>query len=610
MKLSRLVRNRLIGAARRAAGPLAELRSRNGRRVVTLEEVSRRLELLLAAMYGRPMRVASSREKGDDVVVLPARLEAPDGEAMAMARYRLMAIEQGARLARGTRAFRPPDDPLVRDLFVVAEGASIDAEIAARAPGLAPLLEAQRQADLSRRPSTRGLAPLERAAELVLQRHLASNGAADGLARTGSPAESLAWANATAARLRAECGPQRRDYRRLHVVGTWAGPRESWRRVESELEPIPVFSDIRAATVATTHDVGRPAPRSGTPPPGSGEAPSAPSDSPSGPATEQQGGQQPAPGAARDGQRAVGAGAEAPSPGGISYREWDTWTGTHRPAAATVHPSLAAEGDERWALDTLRDHAPLVRQIRHRFEPLRARRLRLRAQRSGEDLDLDACVSAIVDSRLGRSPSDRLYLHARQSRGALAIALLVDVSGSAKSLVQDGRTVMEVERLTLLLASEALDALNDAYMIAAFSGQGRHGVEVETVKGFAERDRSVVRRRIAALAPRRYTRLGAAVRHTEALLRAQPAERRVLLILSDGKPNDVDGYQGDYGLEDSRQAILEARAEGTHVFALTVDSEESEYLPDLFGKGGYLMLRAPAQLPAALLRVVDRLVRM
>ncbi len=609
MKLSRLVRNRLIGAARRASGPLAELRARNGRPVIPLEAVSRRLELLLAAMYGRPMRIASSRDKGEGVVVLPARLEAPDGEAMAMARYRLMAIEQGARLARGTRAFTPPDDPLVYDLFIVAEGASVDADIALRAPGLVTLLEKNRRADLARRPSARGLPPLERAAELVLQQHLATNEMAPGLARTASPEQSLAWAEELAARLRAECGPQSRPYRRLHVVGSWAGPRESWRRRKDELEPLPVLSDIRTATVTTTHDVGKPAPQSSTAPPAGDDAPSSVSESPNGPAADEEGGQRPDAGEAHDGARAAGESAALPDQAGISYPEWDTWIGAHRPAAATVIPSLAAEGDERWALDTLHEHAPLVRQIRHRFEPLRARRLRLRAQRSGEDLDLDACVSAIVDARLGRSPSDRLYLHARQSRGALAIALLVDVSGSTKSLVLDGRTVMEVERLTLLLASEALDALDDAYMIAAFSGTGRHGVEVQTVKGFGEHDRGVVRRRIAALAPRQHTRLGAAVRHTAALLRAQPAERRVLLILSDGKPNDVDGYQGDYGLEDSRQAILEARAKGAHVFALTVDSEESEYLPHLFGPGGYLMLRAPAQLPAALLRVVDRLVR-
>jgi nitric oxide reductase NorD protein len=292
---------------------------------------------------------------------------------------------------------------------------------------------------------------------------------------------------------------------------------------------------------------------------------------------------------------------------GIAYPEWDTYAGISKPDAVTVHDEPAAEGSSAWADETLSSHAAIVRQVRARFGLLRAHRTRLRAQRSGDELDLDACVRAMVDLRMRRVPSDRLYLHNLPARRTLAIALLVDVSGSTHATIADGQTILDVERMTVLLASEALDALGDPYAVLAFSGSGAHDVQIRTVKRFTGDSRDAVHRRIAGLAAMDNTRLGAAVRHATAVLNAQPAEQRLLLIVSDGKPNDVYGYQGEYAIEDSRRALADARSSGVHSFCLTVDREETEYLPHLFGPSGYRVLRAPEQLPAALLKVVEQL---
>ena len=274
------------------------------------------------------------------------------------------------------------------------------------------------------------------------------------------------------------------------------------------------------------------------------------------------------------------------------------------PHGATVSRSVAEEGDATWADDVLREHAPIVREIRDRFAPLRAQRTRLRRQRIGDELDLEACVTAFVDRRMGRVPSEQLYQVVRPARHTVAFALLVDSSGSTSTRLSDGRTVLDVERMTLLLASEALASLGDPYAMLAFSGVGRHGVHVRSIKGFEEHDLAAARRRIAALAPQDNTRLGAALRHATAVLNAQPAQRRVLLLLSDGQPNDVELYQGPYAIEDSRRALHEARAEGVVTFCLTVEQEEREYLPHLFGQTGYRVLSRPEQLPRALLEVV------
>jgi nitric oxide reductase NorD protein len=233
----------------------------------------------------------------------------------------------------------------------------------------------------------------------------------------------------------------------------------------------------------------------------------------------------------------------------------------------------------------------------------------LNRQRGGNELDLRACVDAIIDRRVGRPPDDRLYLDARPARRGFAISLLVDVSGSTDTRVAGQLKIIDLERVALLLASEALDALGDLYSITAFTGKGPSKVMLTTVKSFGERNGEATRRRIAALKSRGFTRLGAAVRHETRQLATQTAGHRLLLIISDGRPNDVDEYQGTYGIEDARQAIMEARASGVFPFCLTVDRDASEYLPHIFGTAGHTVVRRPEQLPSALLSAVTTLVR-
>ncbi|HEX8907297.1 MAG TPA: VWA domain-containing protein, partial [Longimicrobiaceae bacterium] len=237
-----------------------------------------------------------------------------------------------------------------------------------------------------------------------------------------------------------------------------------------------------------------------------------------------------------------------------------------------------------------------------------ARRLRLAAQRDGEELDLGACVRALVDLRTGHTVSDRLYAAVRPARRELAILLLVDISGSTTELV--GRTrIIDVEIETLLLASEAFDALGDRYAVLTFSGKNAENVRMRVIKGFGERNGDEVRARVAALQPEGYTRMGAAIRHASALLAREGARHRLLLIISDGKPNDDDHYQGGYAVEDTRQAVAEARTHGIFPFCVTVDQEASAYLPRIFGTTGHMVLHHPEHLPLALLKVVRGLLR-
>ena len=609
MRLARLLRNRTIGLTRRALAPVAALRASRTPATVPLAAVRRRLELALAAMYARSMRIdAPSAHPPDDPataadIVLPRSLDATAGEAAAIERYRVLALEQAERLVRGGVATRP-DDLLERDLFMIAEGAGVDRAIVRRAPGLARALETARQRELVARPRGNDLGEMARAVEATVRRVLSSPPMGDaGVPCAETPEESLQWALEEAVRLRVML-PEAR-YGGIRPIRLWQ-TRAATSRLQTILAmPAPPGNRGRSKAAKTTEPSGEPGtPDGDTEGEASRDGTGSLTDTPGAPTSEP-------PDA--EGAPTVATSPEAsryvdrPAPGGIQYHEWDEYKNRYRPDEVTVFASIAPEGTDDWATETLRTHAPLVRQIRSRFAPLRAHRTRLRAQRSGDELDLDACVSALVELRRDRVPSDRLYQLTKPARRSLAIALLVDVSGSTKAALDDGRTILDVERMTLLLASEALDELGDPYSVLSFSSSGRHDVQLQTVKGFAEHDPAAVRRRISALAAGRNTRLGAAVRHATALLDAQRAERRLLLLLSDGQPNDIGGYQGSYAVSDSRRAMLEARAAGVHTFCLTVDREEQEYLPHLFGANGYRILREPGHLPAALLQAVTQL---
>src|SRR5690606_34038749 len=157
------------------------------------------------------------------------------------------------------------------------------------------------------------------------------------------------------------------------------------------------------------------------------------------------------------------------------------------------------------------------------------------------------------------------------------------------------------------LVCVALEAMGERYTVQAFSGEGPGAVTVRSVKGFDERHGETVARRIAALEPERYTRVGAALRHVSAMLMREPARHRLLLLLSDGKPNDIDQYEGRYGVEDMRQAVLEAKLQGIHPFCLTVDRTAASYLNGVFGATQYALLQRPELLPIALVDWIRRL---
>ncbi|MDK9723833.1 MAG: nitric oxide reductase [Sterolibacteriaceae bacterium MAG5] len=242
-----------------------------------------------------------------------------------------------------------------------------------------------------------------------------------------------------------------------------------------------------------------------------------------------------------------------------------------------------------------------ARKLKSQFAALAPARRWLKGQPEGTELDIDACVRLHTDRLAGQHFSGAgAYLAQNQRVRDLACLVLADLSLSTDAWVSDEQRVIDVIRDSLMLFGEALTATGDAFAFHGFSSLKRSLVRFHDIKAFDAPLDAAARGRIAALKPGWYTRMGAAVRHACSLLERQPAALRLLLILSDGKPHDIDLYEGRYGIEDTRHALIDARTRGIKPFCVTIDKEGAAYLPHMFGPGGFTVLRKPEELPLRL----------
>lgn len=581
---------------------------------------------------------------------LPAPLPGRDAE-LSIAELRIMSLQQAARAHRGSaHRLHGICDPLERAIYEVLEADAADIHLLSRLHGLRDPVNAFRARALSLRPALAEFPAPRRGLERWVREIMEVPSEPASIDVESTPQSSMRRARELAAQLLAATADGR-----THIVGLLY--RDSWT-AQLRVPPRPGGDDEASnASDAGSASAGDKPPRSArlTRRPEVREADER--DERTGPgawmiqtAQPQEHAEDPL-GMQRPTDREAGAAAEefadsvselmqarlVSTPGApkevllsddppdvrqkraalppaqtahvLMYPEWDWRARTYRQRGAAVHLLAAQPGQREWVQKTLDEHRAMLGAIRRQFESLRAERVRLRQQPDGEEIDIEACVDGFADARAGSVLPTGLYQTTRAASRELAVLLLIDVSGSTDGWVSNRRRVIDVEREALLLVCLALESLGEPYGIIAFSGEGPGGVTVRSVKGFPERYGDEVALRIAGLEPEKYTRAGAALRHASALLMGQPARQRLLLVLSDGKPNDLDEYEGRYGLEDMRQAVIEARLQGIFPFCLTVDRHTANYLPAVFGEHQYAVLHRPELLPTAMVGWLRRLVR-
>ena len=292
--------------------------------------------------------------------------------------------------------------------------------------------------------------------------------------------------------------------------------------------------------------------------------------------------------------------------GSYMYEEWDAVINDYKTNWCTVNevePFGMSSDYYKDASEQYRNEIALIKQIFNRMKPETFRRMK--EQTDGTEVDIDAFIDALIQKRCGINPDDGLYLRWDKHERDVATLFLLDVSYSTHKMVNyEGKSILDVEKDSLIIMTQALESIGDKYAIYAFSGQTRDDVEYFVIKEFDEELSDNVARRISLMEPVSNTRLGPAIRHSIRKLDKVTAKTKIMILLSDGEPFDSSrgesAYKGSIAEEDTRIAIGEGKARGIHFFCITVDSNPGKYLDNIFSDNGYTIIDDASSLPETL----------
>ena len=301
----------------------------------------------------------------------------------------------------------------------------------------------------------------------------------------------------------------------------------------------------------------------------------------------------------------------------FSYDEWDRELADYRVGWSRVIEKKVKKGDRNFVELTRSKYRGTISSIRHQFQLMKPENLtRVNRELDGEDYDLNAVVDFVIDRKADGRQAENIYTKRLRKQRDVAVSILLDQSSStARTITRNplqpythpGRRIIEIEKEGLVLMSEALEAVGDAYSINGFTSEGRRNVKFYVVKDFAEKYSDEVERRIGGITFQNNTRLGAAIRHASAKLLRQDARTKLLIILTDGRPYDHDYGDARYAREDVREALIEAKSTGVTPFCITVDRESESELRDLYGDVGYTIIDDVLSLPERMPNIYRRL---
>ncbi|MBL8022047.1 MAG: VWA domain-containing protein [Leptospirales bacterium] len=283
--------------------------------------------------------------------------------------------------------------------------------------------------------------------------------------------------------------------------------------------------------------------------------------------------------------------------GGIAYPEWDYKKRTYKQDFCRVFDLPAGKTVSDFANRALRDHEAVVRRLRRRMNLINNELQQVRRQTSGEEPDLDRLIDNFADMRAGKTPDENVYIARRKRSLEFTVSILVDLSLSTDSFT-GGQRIIDVEKKAISIFGQILHESDVRFSIAGFCSRTRNQCNFVNVKDVSD-SWEKAKTRIGHLSPEGYTRIGPAIRHATSNLNSLPGAKWIIL-LSDGKPNDFDRYEGRYGIEDVKKAIVEARRDGIRSYALAIEASAKYYLPLMFGQGSYRILPTPELLPEAL----------
>ncbi len=292
----------------------------------------------------------------------------------------------------------------------------------------------------------------------------------------------------------------------------------------------------------------------------------------------------------------------------LYYDEWDSEMDDYKKEWCKVREMDMPATNLDYYESTIKENYGVVSLLRRHFGLLRPDRIqRFFREERGDDIDYDALVESMVELQAGRTPSDKVYIRREKNLRDVSVAFLVDMSYSTGDELASGKRIIDVERESLVLMAEALESIGDQWAVYGFSTNNRDKVDFHIVRDFNMPFNSDVKMRYENIQPMAQTRLGAAIRHASTLLQRQNSRIRLLILLSDGRPYDVDYGDASYAVEDTKRALWEARRKGVNSFCITVDKKSSSYLPHMYGESNFTIIDNVDALPAMLPLIYKRL---
>jgi hypothetical protein len=292
----------------------------------------------------------------------------------------------------------------------------------------------------------------------------------------------------------------------------------------------------------------------------------------------------------------------------VLYDEWDRGLDDYKKEWCRVREMDMPETSSGFYDKIIADNYGIVSLLRRHFGLLRPDRIkRFFREERGDDIDYDALVESVVERHAGVTPSDRIYIRREKNLRDVSVAFLVDMSYSTGDELPSGKRIIDVEREGLILMAEALESIGDAWAVYGFSTSYKEKVDFFVVRDFDMPFNENVKMRFENIRPLAQTRLGAAIRHATRLLQRQTSRIRLLVLMSDGRPYDIDYGDADYAVEDTRRSLWEGRQRGINSFCITVDKKSREYLPYMYGEANYTLIDNLEALPVMLPLIYKRL---
>ena len=288
-----------------------------------------------------------------------------------------------------------------------------------------------------------------------------------------------------------------------------------------------------------------------------------------------------------------------------SYPEWNYAKNEYKANYCNVYPVTQATTVTNYYQKTILENATTLQGLRKMLTSVNNKMQQVRRQTDGDEFELDALSDMYVDIHSKRTPNENIYLSKRKKEKDISILLLLDISLSSDGYA-DGNRVIDVEKKVSILFGEILNEYDIDFAVQGFYSKTRNFSSYVSLKEFDE-NWSISKHKIGSIEPRGYTRIGAALRHSGFLLSKRQTKNKWVILLSDGKPNDYDKYEGKYGIQDVKQALHELKAQNINSYALAIEAQAKYYLPQMFGQNHYQILTTPVELLKSLVKLYEKI---